>query len=137
MPILDDVKKAADWIAMALSSSGYRADFSLESLRELDRFFDDHAPNGRPMPNGLLAQDLGKRLFSVGAYAGEVIRRSVGGVWHGDEADPQAEINVSIELSDGSKIWPVQRTMKRFKNGAEDSLEHYGLRITGMSKAAK
>ena len=39
--IKEDVKASAKWISQALQSSGYRADFSPESLWEIDRFFDE------------------------------------------------------------------------------------------------
>ena len=42
--IVSDVLASAEWIAKALSSSGYQADFTLTSLGEIDRFFDEHAP---------------------------------------------------------------------------------------------
>jgi hypothetical protein len=69
---------------------------------------------------------LGQRLFSLGAYVGEVVRRNLGGEWQTDDADPQGEINVALKLPDGSLIWPVQRVMKRLKNGPEESIAVYG-----------
>jgi hypothetical protein len=45
-------------MARALSSSGYRADFSLESLREVDRFLEEQAPGGKPKQGGLLSEDF-------------------------------------------------------------------------------
>jgi hypothetical protein len=36
--IKEDINKSADWIAHALSSSGYRANFTPQSLWEIDRF---------------------------------------------------------------------------------------------------
>jgi hypothetical protein len=41
--IIGNIFASADWISRALQSSGYRADFSVESLREIDRFFDEHS----------------------------------------------------------------------------------------------
>jgi len=99
--IVTDVGASADWIAKALSSSGYKADFSIDSLKEIDRFFEDHAPKGKPKPNGLLSEDLGARLFSIGSYVGEVIRRKTGGKWQGNDRDPQAEVNVELKLTNG------------------------------------
>lgn len=124
--IKEDIKAASDWIAKALTSSGYKADFSPQSLWEIDRFFEDHSQNGVAKPGGLLSQDLGSRIFSVGSYVGEVLRRVKGGDWFGDDLDPQAEITVELCLADGTKCWPVQRCMKRFKNGAEDGIAIYG-----------
>lgn len=131
LQIVSDALGAATWIAEALSLSGYKADFSLESLREIDRFFDDQAPEGRPRKGGLLAEEVGQRIFALGAYVGEVIRRQGRGDWQGDDSDPQAEINISIKLMSGSVFWPVQRAMKRFKNGSEDGIYVYGVFLLG------
>ena len=124
--IVDDVQKGAEWISQALQSSGYRADFSPESLWQIEFFFEDHCRNGQAIRGGLLSKDLGKRLFALGAYVGEVLRREIGGEWNGDDADPQAEINVELKLASGAQCWPVQRIIKRFKNGAEDNIVAYG-----------
>jgi hypothetical protein len=128
--IAADAKASAEWIAKALSASGYKADFSVESLREVDRFFDDQAPNGRPKPGGLLSSDVGARLFALGGYVGEVIRRASGGDWKGNDKDPEAEINIALVLKAGAILWPVQRVMKRFKNGSEDGIYVYGVSAT-------
>jgi hypothetical protein len=129
--IVRDVFIAAEWIARALSSSGYRADFSLKSLKEVDRFLEEHAPDGTPKHGGLLSEDFGNRLFSLGAYVGEVVRRKTGGQWEGDDGDPEAEINVAIRFPDGGMIWPVQRVLKRCQIGDEYSVYGYGVALTG------
>ena len=77
--ILEDVDSAAAWIASALNASGYAADFSAQSLWEIDRFLDDHTAAGKARRGSLLATDTGSRLFALGSYVGEVVRRSVGG----------------------------------------------------------
>jgi len=124
--IVEDVFKAAEWASQALQRSGYQVDFSPSSLWHIDFFFDDHSCNGEPIPGGLLSEEVGKRLFAIGAYVGEVLRRNIGGEWHGDDSDPQVEINVELKLITGAKCWPVQRVIKRFKNGWEDSVAAYG-----------
>jgi hypothetical protein len=137
--IREDVAQAAERIALALSSSGYHADFTPESLWEVDRFFDEHTRDGTPIRNGLLSESLGSRIFALGAYVGEVIRRHVGGEWYGDDSDPRAEINVELRLPDGTVCWPIQRLMKRCKNGAEDGIAAYGCALglsVGQWKAA-
>jgi hypothetical protein len=83
--IVKDAVEAADWMAKALSSSGYKADFTLDSLKEVDRFVDDQAPGGNPKSGGLLSDHLGARVFALGAYVGEVIRRQGEGQWRGDD----------------------------------------------------
>lgn len=125
--MIEDAMVAAEWIATALSSSGYHADFTPASLRQIDRFFDDHTSDGAAKVGGLLSADLGARIFALGAYVGEVIRRGRGGDWFADDDDPQGEINLAVRLADGAIFWPVQRVMKRFRNGPEDGIACYGV----------
>jgi hypothetical protein len=120
-----DAVASAEWIANALTASGYKADFSLASLREIDRFFDEQAPDGNVLPGGLLGEQLGSRLFAIGSYVGETIRRTRGGEWIGNDKDAKAEITLALKLTDGSLIWPIQRVMKRLR-GREDGLAAYG-----------
>jgi hypothetical protein len=110
-----------------LSSSGYRADFSPESAWELDRFFDEQLERpGKPRRRGLLSEDLGLRLFAVGAYTGEVIRRNADGwTWAAAPDDPDDEIHLQLKRGDDQVIWPVQRAMKRYGEGAESSIAAY------------
>ncbi len=129
--LVEDAGRAAEWISTALNSSGYRADFSIDSLREIDRFFDEHSHQGRPVPGGLLSEDLGSRIFSLGSYVGEVIRRTHGGSWRGDDSDPEGEIKIELVLPNGTIMWPVQRAMKRFKKGPEESIYVYGVAVGG------
>lgn len=127
--LLDDVEASAQWIAQALSSSGYKADFSPESFWEIDRFFDEQTQDGKAKPGGLLAESLGQRLFAMGSYLGEVVLRSAGGRWVAEDSGPESEMNVMVELGDGTQGWPVQRAMKRFQNGAEDGIAVWGLAL--------
>lgn len=115
---------------MKNTSSGYQADFSLESLRDIDRFFDEHSRNGEAVPAGLLSANLGQRLFALGAYVGEVLLRHYGGRWEADDGDPEGEINLRIVHASGAVLWPVQRVMKRFRNGPEEGIHAYG-RLAG------
>lgn len=124
--IVEDVQAASCWIAQALSSSGYMAEFSPSSLWEIDRFFDEHSKNGQAVLGGLLSEDVGSRLFAIGSYVGEVIRKAIGGEWDGDDSDAKAEINVKLILSNSTQCWPVQRVLKRFKNGPDDGIAVYG-----------
>jgi hypothetical protein len=124
--LIDDARRSADWIAGALSQSGYRADFSLKSLGEIDRFFDEQSRDGQASPGGLLSEQLGSRLFALGSYIGECIIRHYGGAWRAADSDPEGEVNIQVVLDGGIVIWPIQRVMKRFRNGSEDGLYAYG-----------
>ncbi len=127
--IKEDIDKSADWISRALTSSGYRADFTPQSLWEIGRFFDENSRHGKANFGGLLSQHLGQRIFAIGSYIGEVVRRELGGEWVGNDDDPEAEISVELRLPDGGRYWPVQRVMNRFKQGAEDGVAAWGAGI--------
>ena len=120
--LLEDIPKAEVWLTENMNASGYALDGSIESFRELDRFFDEQS-----RPGGLLADGRpGSKLFAVGSYMGQVFVRRLMGAWETDDADPQGEVNISVRLPDGSRVFPVQRAMKRLKNGGKDSLYDYG-----------
>ena len=125
--LLEDIEPSAEWISRALNSSGYGGDFTPQSLWEIDRFFEEQSRDGLAKPGGLLAEGQGQRLFAVGCYMGEVVLRVMGGEWVADDADPEGEINIELKLPDGTRCWPVQRAMKRFKNGAEDGVAVWGM----------
>ena len=125
--IVEDIVASADWIAGAMRYSRYKADFSPQSLWEVDRFFDEHSLSGKPKPGGLLGEECGKRLFALGGYVGEVLRREKGGDWRASDADPDDEVALSLHLRDGTTCWPVQRVMKRLQNGPEESIVAYGV----------
>ena len=118
--LIDDNKPSAQWIIMAMVSSGYHVDFTLESMKEIDRFFDE-----QNKPDGILSKNRGTILFSIGCYIGETIIRNFGGSWIADDNDPQGEINIAVKTSDGTLLFPVQRCMKRYQNGMEDSIYAY------------
>lgn len=119
--LLQDIMTSKEWISKGLNSSNYEADFSINSFKEIDRFFDE-----QNTPDGILSRNRGQILFALGAYIGEVIISVCGGEWLTDDNDPQGEINVAVKLKDGSTIFPVQRAMKRYMNGKEDSIYDYG-----------
>lgn len=125
--LVDDVRRSAEWIAEALTSSGYRADFSPASLAEVERFFDEQLRRpGKPRRGGLLAEDLGVRIFALGGYVGEVARRALGGRWDASGVSDDDEDEVRLRLDDGGVVWPVQRVMKRYERGPEESLTAWG-----------
>lgn len=117
-------KQSADYAAQNLIARGYKADFSLESLREVERFFVEHSTKGKATPGGWLAERVEPRIFILGCYIGEVIRRQCGGTWFVGDA---SGMNYEIRFPNGGIIWPVQRAAKRFHNGPEDNVHVYGV----------
>ena len=129
MQVVANALRMAELVAAALTKDGYAADFTPASLWEIDRFFDEQSRNGEPRRWGLLAKDTSLRLFSIGAYVGEVVRREVGGEWEGDDADEQAELNLALRLAGDGLAWPVQRAVARMRNGAEEGIVAYAIEL--------
>jgi hypothetical protein len=86
MATIEFIKEQADKISVELKSRQYIADFSPQSLREIERFFENRKHKGKDEPGDLLhawPDDAeGKlqrenRIFSLGAYVGEVVRRNL------------------------------------------------------------
>jgi hypothetical protein len=125
--IVRDAIEAADWMAKSLAGLGYKADFSLESLKEVDRFIDDEAPDGKPKPGSHLAEQFGTQIFGLGAYLGETIRRQGEGQWEGNDRDTWPEVTLAVRLKSGALVRPTQRVLKRLSTGPENGLYPYGV----------
>lgn len=128
----EDIKTQSDWIVRAFRADNFKLDYSIESLMEVDRFFVDNMENGKPKKDGrLAAKGFGSILFSIGAYVGETIIKNVPGTeWITDDDDSQGELNASLKLPNGAEIYPIQKVMKRFQNGNEDSIYPYAHMVT-------
>ena len=94
--------------------------YSLESMKEIDRFFDEQSSE-----TGLLSKNRGEILFGLASYIGDSAIKLYGGEWNTDDSDPQGEIHISVKLANGTVIWPVIRCMKRYEHGSEESIYAY------------
>lgn len=121
--VIDMMKK---WITAALSSSNYKADFSLESLKDIDRFFDEQNTD-----DGILSKNAKGIIFALGIYVGETIIANYGGEWIDDEyKDPNT---IKLKTKDGELWFPVIRVMSRYQYGSANSLYSYG-QLMGKKK---
>jgi hypothetical protein len=93
--IVKDAVEAAEWMAKTLSSSGYKADFTLDSLKEIDRFVDDQA-RGEIQNRAASFQTIWVRVFSRLAHT--LVKSFAGKV----KASGAATITILREKS----IWP-------------------------------
>lgn len=90
-----------------------RLDYTRTSVIALEQFV---AATFDPPGSTFVGEGL---KVGIGCYIGEVIRRTVGGRW---DAQGRPQINGIGEVE---AIYPVQKVIKRFTNGPEDSLVHY------------
>jgi hypothetical protein len=129
--LLEDIKKQSDWIIKAFKADGMDLDYSIGSLMEIDRFVQKNAKDGQAIKGGRLSKNLGGIVFSIASYIGETLIKNVpNSKWITDDNDPQGEINITVELGDGTKCWPAQRMIKRIQNGLEDGIYPYGHSLT-------
>lgn len=128
----EDIQAQSEWLVKAFAADGFKLDYSIASIIEVDRFFAVNMKNGQPKKAGRLhGKGFGPILFSIGSYVGETIIKNVpGSEWLTDDSDPQGELNVSLKLPDDIEMWPIQKVMKRFKNGSEDAIYPYVQMVT-------
>ena len=122
-----DVTEAAEWLSSALAERDVTADFSPASLIALDRFLTDAVSAQLPGSNDFFTEDLTYRSFAVGAYLGEVIRRSIGGEWVSDAHDPLVEINIALKLPDERECFPMKRVLERLNTGPGHSFARFAM----------
>ncbi len=128
--LLEDIKMQSNWITKAFAADNLQLNYTISSFTDIDRFFNKHSKDGKIIKGGRLTKNLGAIVFSLGSYVGETIIKNVpGSIWQTDDNDHEGEINASIELPDGTIIFPMQRIMKRFQNGSEDAVYVYGHQI--------
>lgn len=118
----NDIATAKEWIKEALVSSNYQADFTLESLKDIDRFFDEQNKE-----DGILSQNTGRILFALGVYVGETIILNFGGHW--DFEDCESEISIKVKVNDETILFPILRVMSRYQYGDTNSIYVYGNKL--------
>ena len=99
----DAAVSMAPEMAAGFQDLGFPLDMTVETLPELERVFDRRFM--RPFPPQGLPGTTG--------YVGEVIRRAAGGRWIGPTSPLVMDYGLTIQLPDGSRIWPRQRLAKR------------------------
>ncbi len=122
----EDIKGGANWTVNAFKALEKNLDYSVKSVEHIENLLEEQFKNGKPIENGLFANGLGSKFFSIASYIGEVIIRNTKNTnWEFDPADPENEMNMMVSSKSGSKIWPMQKLGKRIQNGYEDNIYHY------------
>jgi hypothetical protein len=135
--LLEDIHQVSHWVVQAFAELGRNLDYSLDSLKDIDLFFDEQTENGDAKPGSLLDRNFGYTLFAISAYVGEtLIKNCPGSEWVTDDTDPHGELNIEVKLANGHMVWPGQKVIKRLKNGTEDSLYFYVYMVLGKGLQA-
>ena len=127
--LLQDIYTHSDWIIKALNSSGYAVDYSVDSMKEIDRFIDE-----QNLPGGLIERNRGQIIFALGAFIGQTTIKLYGGEWITDDNDPRGELEIAVKLPNGFLMWPVQKCIKRCQFGQEESIYSYVRAISSLDK---
>jgi hypothetical protein len=126
MTIAEDIQQSREWIIQCFKAEGWTLDYSMDSLKRIDQFLDDNIVDGQAKTGSILARNRGQILFAIGCYVGETIRTNIAGaIWDIDEADEERGVNAAIVLPNGVTLWPVQKVVKRYFNGEDDSIYPY------------
>jgi hypothetical protein len=127
----EDIKKQSESIVKKCEADGLVLDYTIKSLIQIDKLFESHSKNGKPIPGGLLSQDTESVIFSIGSYIGETIIKNVrGAFWVTNDRDPEKEIKASVRLPDGTVFWPIRKATRRLQCGPECSIYAYGHNLT-------
>ena len=122
----EDIIGGAEWTVKAFKALGKNLDYSVQSVEHIENLFEQQFKNGKPIDNGLFANGLGGKLFSIASYIGEVIIRNTANTnWEFDPKDPENDFKMMIASNNGSRIWPMQKLGKRIQNGNEDNIYHF------------
>lgn len=112
-----EMAQEAAGFAAALGALGYRADFTVESLEELERFFQEETG-----PNGILTGACEGRLKGLAAYLGESLRQAWGGAWEDGEDGPR------LRLENGAVRDVLFTVRRRWETGEGEPFAAYAVR---------
>ncbi|OEJ13177.1 hypothetical protein BFL38_00975 [Brachyspira hampsonii] len=102
----EELSRASDWISNFLMREGYHADYTIESLLEIDKFFKEKI-------NLVLERDDNRNfIFSISAYIGEVIRKKFNGHWDLSRDIDLDDETIGISFKNYKTIYPLNITLE-------------------------
>jgi len=116
-----------------------KLDYTEESLKRMEDIFDSlhkELPKNfidKFLKRGLTEKQINSAAMMLGAYIGEVIRRSHGGEWVKEDIMGEKDV-ITLKINE-SRIFPTGKAYKRIVNGLEDDIWfYYKVFITGLLK---
>jgi|GEM_PF-1617113 len=106
-------------------------DYSLESLAKVEKYISETVPiEGKPNKNSFFSSETSDKVFALGCYTGEVIRRLLSTVvWYID-ADSDSPLSISLTNSVGAIGFVINKAYKRIYEGDGDDLLHFAKVLT-------
>jgi len=115
-------KFAADMINPALEISGVKLDYSVASLKAVDRILAEM------IQDGCTVEQIPETLFGFGCYVGEVFVRHAGGQWRSASETGMEEVAgmpLVVQLGSESFCNPIGKVFKRVESGDEHYLPYF------------
>lgn len=117
-------------VATALERFEVTLDYSIESIKDLDRILDrqhQQIPRGlsRLTQKGPPESTIQASARVWGGYLGEVIRRQWGGQWSLAEEGAYEGSHILSVLEGEVQMCPQSKAYKRLKNGSGDNIWKY------------
>ncbi|MFE9042621.1 hypothetical protein ACFY9F_13770 [Streptomyces sp. NPDC012421] len=123
---------AAEFVSRATARARLPLDYSVASLRVVDRVVDGlRRTTGDPSA-------VRQALQGLGAYAGEVFVRRYGARWvdFDDETHRLFQQPVGVRSADGRAWNPLGKVVNRFERGTSESLHELAFLIPGRVRTS-
>lgn len=117
IPIETEIREGHESLVSIFQDFGVPLDYSMESLQRIESYIEENYPRSEGGNNPFPAVRAGVKLFYLGAYLGEVLRKKVGGQWVFDERHPLGQIQAELRLSNGKTLRPIEEIMNRVEEG--------------------
>ncbi|WP_295160293.1 hypothetical protein [uncultured Brachyspira sp.] len=102
----EDLSRASDWISNFFIREGYHADYTIESLFEVDKFFKEKLYM-------VLENDNNRNfIFSISAYIGEVIKNHFNGHWEVSHDIDLDDETIGICFFNHETVYPLNITLE-------------------------
>ena len=102
----EELSRASNWMSNFLMREGYHADYTIESLFEIDKFFKEKLYL-------VLESDNNRNfIFSISAYIGEVILRKFKGHWEISRNIDLDDETIGISFKNHKTVYPLNITLE-------------------------
>ncbi|WP_028330163.1 hypothetical protein [Brachyspira alvinipulli] len=102
----EELSRSSNWISNFLMREGYHTDYTLKSLLEIDKFFQEKL-------RLVLENDNNRNfIFSISAYIGEVIRMNFNGNWVVSRGIDLDDESIGISFKKYNTIYPLNITLE-------------------------
>ena len=124
---LRELKNACEYLVQQYASINISLNYTPESVKELDRLFNDEFKDGEPInPDSAFAKRQGIIMTGVAAYLAEVfLKNSVNSKMEIDTGDKSWYVNFQVISANGWSVEPGQRVIKRKLEGEESNFYDY------------